>query len=171
MSDEEMKASVNDIMKGFLKSAPNHKYLVSTPNAYEIKMLEQEKQRREEHDIILADSLAEHFEFAKYAMKNPTQGPKQSWSCYIPNMCDFQDALGCATMKTGVVLERKTYFIEIKQVDPECTKFCKRFLLTNTRNPYTSYPIFWNISGETPLEVKNRNLGMEGKFKVTVTDN
>ena len=171
MSDEEVKASVDAIMKGFLKSAPNHKYPVSTPNAYEMKIQKHEEQRRKEHDIILAASLAEHLEFANYAMKNHTQGPKHSWSCLIPPMCDYQDAVGCTTMKTGLELERKTYIVEIKQVDPECTKFCKRFLLTNTKNPYTSYPVFWDVSGKIPRQVENRNLGRNGKFKVTITDN
>jgi len=167
-----MKASVDAIMKDFLKSAPNHKYPVSTPNAYEMKIQKFEEQRRKEDDIILAASLAEHLEFANYAMKNPTEGPKQKWTCFfIPPMCDYQDAVGYTTRKTGLKLKRQTYMVDIEQVDPECTEFCKRFLLTNTKNPYTSYPMFWDVSGKIPREVENRNLGRNGKFKVTITDN
>ena len=169
-SDKKMKAGVDKIMEGFLTSAQNNKYQVSTPSAYEIKRLEQEKQRQEKKKICDA-SVAEHLKFAKFVLKTPTEGPKYSWSTLIPPMNDYQAALCFAVDKIGLILERKTYIVEIEQIEKECSPFYRRFVLTNTRNPYTLYPIFWDVSEEIPRSVKGIKQLREGKFKVTITDN
>jgi len=167
MSEEKIKAIVDNIMKLFSKSDPNTLYEVSRPTPYDTEMWEEKqteerKMRREEGARYL-----EHREIALYAIQHPMKGPRMSWTSSVPALCDYDSAVRYVTHELGIKLERKTYMVYVERVDTRYPHFNKKLLLTNTK---TSDPMLWYVIGNNLHKMENRKLGGCG-FTLTITEN
>jgi hypothetical protein len=98
--------------------------------------------------------------------------PKRSWTAEIGPFGDYADAFGYTCSKAGLRTfeydDNAKFILEITQLDREYPRFYKSMLVTTIASPRFHSRSFWDVSGEMPVRLQNKNLGL-GRFKVTLT--
>ena len=181
MTDHDIRNAVRDALVHYFESTPNEHHLEPTPNPDPfLPMSDEERIRHPGYERHPGGWLvekgwqekeevkyAEHLKLAQFALDHPIQKPNtsQSWTTCVGASYDFADAIGTVGIETGLVPDKNTYILEIKQLDQACTPFYKRMFWTrkNCSNMY------WEVSRNMCHRVESRNLG-EGHFKITITE-